>query len=27
VFGSAAFGRITSAGNMRQVQLGAKLLF
>ena len=27
VFGSSGFGRITSAQNMRQVQLGAKLLF
>jgi hypothetical protein len=27
VFGSTAFGRITSAGAMRQVQIGAKLLF
>jgi hypothetical protein len=26
-FGAAAFGRITSAGPMRQVQLGLKLLF
>jgi Carboxypeptidase regulatory-like domain/TonB dependent receptor-like, beta-barrel len=26
-FGSAAFGQITSAGNMRQVQIGAKVLF
>jgi hypothetical protein len=26
-FGSAAFGRITSAGSMRQVQLGGKILF
>ena len=26
-FGSANFGRITSAGNMRQMQLGVKLLF
>jgi len=26
-FGSAAFGRITGAGNMRQVQLGGKLIF
>jgi hypothetical protein len=26
-FGSAAFGRITSAGSMRQMQLGAKVLF
>jgi hypothetical protein len=26
-FGSAAFGRITSAGSMRQIQLGGKLLF
>jgi hypothetical protein len=26
-FGSAAFGRITAAGPMRQVQLGAKLIF
>jgi hypothetical protein len=26
-FGSAAFGRITSAGSMRQMQLGGKLLF
>ena len=26
-FGSAAFGRITSAGTMRQMQLGGKLLF
>jgi len=26
-FGSAGFGRITSAGSMRQVQLGAKVLF
>jgi hypothetical protein len=26
-FGAAAFGRITSAGAMRQVQIGAKLLF
>ena len=26
-FGSAAFGRITSAQNMRQVQLGGKLIF
>ena len=27
VFGSANFGRITSAGTMRQVQLGGKMLF
>jgi outer membrane receptor protein involved in Fe transport len=27
VFGTANFGRITSAGSMRQVQLGGKLLF
>ena len=27
VFGSAAFGRLSSANNMRQVQLGAKLIF
>jgi hypothetical protein len=27
VFGSANFGRITSAGTMRQVQIGGKLLF
>ena len=27
VFGSASFGRISSAGAMRQIQLGAKLLF
>ena len=27
VFGSANFGRITSAGAMRQVQLGGKLMF
>ena len=27
VFGSANFGRISAAGNMRQVQLGAKLMF
>jgi hypothetical protein len=27
VFGSAAFGRISGAGAMRQVQLGAKLIF
>jgi len=27
VFGSAAFGRISSAQNMRQVQLGGKLIF
>ena len=27
VFGSAAFGRITSAGAMRQVQIGGKVLF
>jgi hypothetical protein len=27
VFGTANFGRITSAGAMRQIQLGAKLLF
>jgi len=26
-FGASSFGRITSAGSMRQVQLGAKLLF
>jgi hypothetical protein len=26
-FGAAAFGSITSAGSMRQVQLGGKLLF
>jgi hypothetical protein len=26
-FGSASFGRITSAGNMRQVQLGGKIYF
>ncbi len=26
-FGSAAFGSITSAGSMRQMQLGGKLLF
>jgi hypothetical protein len=26
-FGSAGFGRITSAGSMRQGQLGAKLIF
>jgi hypothetical protein len=26
-FGAATFGRISSAGNMRQVQLGAKLIF
>ena len=26
-FGAASFGRITSAGSMRQVQLGGKLLF
>jgi hypothetical protein len=26
-FGAAAFGRITSAGTMRQIQLGAKLIF
>jgi hypothetical protein len=26
-FGSTNFGRITSAGTMRQVQLGAKVLF
>jgi hypothetical protein len=26
-FGSTAFGRITSAGNMRQIQLGGKFLF
>jgi hypothetical protein len=26
-FGAAAFGRITSAGSMRQVQLGGKLMF
>jgi hypothetical protein len=26
-FGSASFGQITSAGAMRQVQLGGKLLF
>jgi hypothetical protein len=26
-FGSAGFGRITSAGSMRQIQLGGKLLF
>ena len=26
-FGSANFGRVTSAGTMRRVQLGAKLLF
>jgi hypothetical protein len=26
-FDAAAFGRITSAGTMRQVQLGGKLLF
>ena len=26
-FGSASFGQITSAGSMRQVQLGGKLLF
>jgi len=26
-FGSSAFGRITSAGSMRQMQLGAKVLF
>jgi hypothetical protein len=27
VFGTATFGRITSAQSMRQVQLGPKLLF
>ncbi len=27
VFGSASFGRISGAGSMRQVQLGARLLF
>ena len=27
VFGSAAFGRISAAQNMRQVQLGGKLIF
>jgi hypothetical protein len=27
VFGSATFGRISSAGNMRQLQLGGKLIF
>jgi hypothetical protein len=26
-FGASSFGRITSAGSMRQVQLGGKLLF
>ena len=26
-FGAAAFGSITSAGSMRQMQLGGKLLF
>jgi hypothetical protein len=26
-FGSSAFGRITGAGSMRQVQLGGKILF
>ena len=26
-FGAASFGRITSAGTMRQVQLGGKILF
>jgi hypothetical protein len=26
-FGAAAFGRITSAGSMRQIQLGAKVIF
>ena len=26
-FGSAAFGSITCAGTMRQIQLGGKLLF
>ncbi|HEX9458168.1 MAG TPA: hypothetical protein VGA84_03435, partial [Thermoanaerobaculia bacterium] len=26
-FGASSFGRITSAGTMRQVQLGGKLLF
>ena len=26
-FGAAAFGSITSAGSMRQIQLGGKLLF
>ena len=26
-FGSATFGRISSTGNMRQMQLGAKLIF
>ena len=26
-FGGAAFGRITSAGPMRQIQLGGKLMF
>ena len=27
VFGSANFGRISAAGTMRQMQLGARLLF
>jgi hypothetical protein len=27
VFGSSSFGRISGAGNMRQVQLGGKFLF
>jgi hypothetical protein len=26
-FGAATFGRISSAGNMRQMQLGAKVIF
>jgi hypothetical protein len=26
-FGSANFGRISSVGSMRQIQLGARLLF
>jgi hypothetical protein len=26
-FGSASFGRISGAGNMRQVQLGGKVIF
>jgi hypothetical protein len=27
VFGSSSFGRITSAANMREVQLGLKIIF